>query len=275
VVAVDGADQEAVTPLTRRPYRISERYRVVSSVSTRALSPAILCAESLQIGQCGAGDGQGTWGSGLTSLPDRRASLWAYYDRRAPEYTGGVEGAYRYFRGVGVDVDREALRAELRTVIHQLAQLSPCDFVDVGAGLGVFTSRMPGSGFAIDQSENVLRRLRATVGAVPVIRADATALPLRANAVTRLFAGHLYGHLEPSEAARFLVEARRVADELVILDSGHPPGAPAEAWQTRSLADGSTHTVYKRHLDVDVLLAEVGGDLLFGGDYYVLVRSIA
>jgi hypothetical protein len=98
---------------------------------------------------------------------------------------------------------------------------------------------------------------------------------LRTKAVTRLFAGHLYGHLEPPERGRFLVEARRVADELVILDSGHPPGAPAEEWQTRSLWDGSPHTVYKRHFDIDLLLAEVGGEPLFGGDYYVLVRSIA
>jgi hypothetical protein len=52
----------------------------------------------------------------VTSLPDPRASLWTYYDRRAPEYDGGVEGAYRYFRSLGVDVDLEALRAERRAV---------------------------------------------------------------------------------------------------------------------------------------------------------------
>ena len=28
-----------------------------------------------------------------------------------------------------------------------------------------------------------------------------------------------------------------------------------------------------RHLDIDVLLAEVGGEALFSGRYYVLVRS--
>jgi hypothetical protein len=211
----------------------------------------------------------------VKSLPDRRASLWTYYDRRAPEYDGGVEGAYRYFRSLGVDVDIEALRAERRAVIHALARLRPCAFVDVGAGPGVFTDQLPGTGFAIDQSENALHRLQVKVGDVPAIRADATALPLRANAVPRLFVGHLYGHLEPPERAIFLAEARRVADELVILDSGLPPGARSEERQTRSLADGSTHTVYKRHFDIDVLLAEVGGEPLFGGRYFVLVRSIA
>ena len=182
---------------------------------------------------------------------------------------------YRYFRSLRVDVDLEALRAERRAVTRALARLRPCAFVDVGAGPGVFTGQIPGSGFAIDQSENALHRLQVKVDDVPAMRADATALPLRANALTRLFAGHLYGHLEPPERATFLAEARRVADELVILDSGLPAGARPEEWQTRSLADGSTHTVYKRHFEIDVLLAEVGGELLFGGRYFVLVRSIA
>jgi len=210
----------------------------------------------------------------MTSLPDRRASLWTYYDRRAPEYDGGVDGASRYFRSLGVDVDLHALRDERRAVTRELARLRPCPFVDVGAGPGVFTDQIPGSGFAIDQSENALRRLQAKVDAVPAIRADATALPLRADALTRLFAGHLYGHLEPPERVTFLAEARRVADELVILDSGRPPGVPTEGWQNSGLSDGSTHTVYKRHFDVDALLAEVGGEALFGGSYFVLVRSI-
>src|SRR3954464_3016697 len=108
----------------------------------------------------------------VTSLADRRASLWTYYDRRAPEYDGGVEGAYRYFRSLGVDVDLEGLRAERRAVTRELARLRPCAFVDVGAGTGVFTDQIPGSGFAIDQSENALRRLQAKTGDVRAIRAD-------------------------------------------------------------------------------------------------------
>jgi hypothetical protein len=31
--------------------------------------------------------------------------------------------------------------------------------------------------------------------------------------------------------------------------------------------------VYKRHFEIDVLLEEVGGEALFSGRYYVLVRS--
>jgi hypothetical protein len=106
-----------------------------------------------------------------------------------------------------------------------------------------------------------------------VVRGDATRLPVAAKSVGRVFAGHLYGHLEETDRIAFLTEARRVAHELVILDSGRPSGAPAEEWQTRTLADGTTYTVYKRHFEVDVLLGEVGGEALFSGRYFVLTRS--
>jgi Methyltransferase domain len=208
----------------------------------------------------------------VSSQSDHRASLWTYYDTRAADYDGGVSGAVRYFRDLGVEVTPEAIREERREITRQLARLPPATFVDVGAGPGVFTAQLPGSGFALDQSGRALRRLRAEVAGVPVIQADVTALPLAAKAVTRVFAGHLYGHLEPDERATFVAEVRRVADEVVILDSGLPPGAHAEEWQRRSLPDGTTHTVYK-DFDIETLSAEVDGDPLFGGRYFVLVRS--
>jgi ubiquinone/menaquinone biosynthesis C-methylase UbiE len=176
---------------------------------------------------------------------------------------------------LGVDVDLEALRAELEEVEERLGGLDPVPFLDVGAGPGVFTGIVPGTGFALDQSDAALQRLRTVLAAVPVVCGDATALPVRAKSVIRLFAGHLSGHLEPAEREAFLTEARRVADELVILDSGRPLGAQAEEWQSRRLDDGSTHTVYKRHLTVEELAREIGGEALFGGRYYVLARSVA
>ena len=56
---------------------------------------------------------------------------------------------------------------------------------------------------------------------------------------------------------------------------GRPFGAPDEEWQTRTLADGTSFTVYKRHFEIDVLLDEVGGEALVSGRYFVLVRSTA
>jgi hypothetical protein len=206
--------------------------------------------------------------------PDHRRSLWSYYERRAPNYEGGIRGAQRYFSGLAVDAKPEHIRAELHEVTHQLARLSPVVFLDVGVGPGVFKSLLPGRGFALDQSESALRRLRIEDDGVPVIRGDATILPIADNAVVRVFAGHLYGHLEERERLAFLAEARRVGDELVILDSGRPPGAEAEEWQVREMADGTSYTVYKRHFAIDGLVAEIGGERLFGGQYYVLARSL-
>jgi hypothetical protein len=142
----------------------------------------------------------------LPTSPSRRASLWSYYQRRAPHYAGGVEGAHAYFVGLGVDVDLEALRAELEAVAERLGWLDAVPFLDVGAGPGVFTGIVPGTGFALDQSDAALQRLRTVLADVPVACGDATALPVRAKSVIRLFAGHLYGHLEPPERTAFLTE---------------------------------------------------------------------
>lgn len=179
-----------------------------------------------------------------------------------------MSGTQRYFASLGIDADPEVIRAEREQLSHLLSHLKPTSFVDIGAGPGVFTGLLPGRGFA-------LRRLRGETAGVPVVRGDSSALPLADKAVGRIFAGHLYGHLEEDERLVFLAEARRVADELVILDSGRPPGAKAAEWQTRGLADGTSYTVYKRHFTVDELIVEVGGEPLFSGSYYILVRSMA
>ncbi len=86
----------------------------------------------------------------------RRRSLWSYYERRAPDYEGGIRGTQRYFSGLGVDANPEHIRDELQEVTHQLAQLSPAAFLDVGAGPGVFEPLLRGRGFALDQSKSAL-----------------------------------------------------------------------------------------------------------------------
>ena len=72
----------------------------------------------------------------------RRVSMRTYYDRRAPDYDGGVEGAYRYFLGLGVDVDRDAVRAERDELTRQLLRLSRGVSVDVAA-VAVVTAGSP------------------------------------------------------------------------------------------------------------------------------------
>jgi NAD(P)-dependent dehydrogenase (short-subunit alcohol dehydrogenase family) len=116
---------------------------------------------------------------------------------------GGVEGAHAYFADLGVDVDLEALRAELEEVEERLGGLDPVLFLDVGAGPGVFTGIVPGTGLALDQSDVALQRLRSEVDAVPVVCGDATALPVRSRGVTRLFAGHCTGTWSPRNGRPF------------------------------------------------------------------------
>ena len=100
---------------------------------------------------------------------------------------------------------------------------------------------------------------------------DALALPFADRAFERVVAGHFYGHLVAEARERFLGEARRVGDELVVVDSA---GEPREEWQERRLNDGSRHRIYKRWFTGAALAAELGGgEVLHDGTWFVVVRS--
>jgi hypothetical protein len=201
--------------------------------------------------------------------------MWAYYDRRVAQREPGPESVFTYFRGRGAKADLQAIKTELREVNLRLNELPPRSFLDLGAGpSGAFTHELPGHGFALDQSLAALRRLRVAVPSVALIRADATHVPVSQRVLGRVFISHLYGLLLPDERAALISEASRVGHEIVILDCGRPPGARAEEWQTRTLPDGTEYPIFRRHLDVETLLREVGGDGLFDGQYFVMIRRV-
>jgi ubiquinone/menaquinone biosynthesis C-methylase UbiE len=102
---------------------------------------------------------------------------------------------------------------------------------------------------------------------------DALSLPFGDGAFDRVFTGHFYGHLGPTECRRFLAEARRVAGELVVIDSGARDGVAAEQWQKRTLGDGSRRRVYKRYLSAAELTAEIGGEPVLDGHWFVAARA--
>jgi ubiquinone/menaquinone biosynthesis C-methylase UbiE len=103
---------------------------------------------------------------------------------------------------------------------------------------------------------------------------DALALPFADGAFDRILAGHFYGHLAGDERTAFLAEARRVAGELVVVDTALRPGAQPEQWEERVLNDGSRHRVFKRYLEPGALRDELGGgDVLFAGRWFVAVRA--
>ena len=99
-------------------------------------------------------------------------------------------------------------------------------------------------------------------------------LPFQDGSFDRLFTGHFYGHLEDGAREAFLTEARRLAPELVVVDSAVRPDHEREEWQPRVLNDGSRHQVYKRYFDPDELAAELGGGTVrHANDWFVMVRT--
>jgi demethylmenaquinone methyltransferase/2-methoxy-6-polyprenyl-1,4-benzoquinol methylase len=101
---------------------------------------------------------------------------------------------------------------------------------------------------------------------------DALHLPFADQAFDRILAGHFYGHLPADERRAFLTEARRVAGELIVIDSALRPGLESEQWQERILNDGTRHLVYKRYLRAGQLADELGGQPLLDGTWFVAAR---
>jgi ubiquinone/menaquinone biosynthesis C-methylase UbiE len=124
----------------------------------------------------------------------------------------------------------------------------------------------------LDQSDRMLAIAAERLPQATIVRADALPLPFADAAFDRVFTGHFYGHLRQCDRETFLEEAARVATELVIVDSHERPDHPAEEEQERILNDGSVHHVYKRYFTGAGLAAELGGEVLFDGDWFVMVR---
>ena len=106
------------------------------------------------------------------------------------------------------------------------------------------------------------------------VSGDALALPFEDGSFERVFTGHFYGHLEDEDRERFLAEARRVAPELVVLDSAWRADVEREELQERLLRDGSRWNVYKRYFDPAQLAEELGGGrTVFAGRWFVVVAA--
>jgi ubiquinone/menaquinone biosynthesis C-methylase UbiE len=194
----------------------------------------------------------------------------AYYEARAQEYDDWWLG-----RGLHAERDRPGWFAEVVQLLGAVASLPPARTLDVACGTGFLTRHLHGEVTCFDQSEAMLRTARAQVPwAAAFVQGDALGLPFADGAFERLVTGHFYGHLEPGERERFLVEAHRVADELVVVDSALRDGVRADERQQRALKDGTRWEVYKRYFTPGVLLGELGGgEILHEGTWFVAVRS--
>ena len=193
----------------------------------------------------------------------------AYYDSRAPEYDEWYLGTGRF-----AERDRPGWDEEIEALRRTLEALPPAKTLDVACGTGFLTRHLPGEIVGLDQSESMLEEARRQAPNATYLAGDALSLPFEDDSFERVFTGHFYGHLEEPERERFLREARRVAPELVIVDSAIQPDVPAEEWQERILNDGTRWEVYKRYFTPEKLAAELGGgSTVFAGRWFVAVRS--
>jgi ubiquinone/menaquinone biosynthesis C-methylase UbiE len=195
----------------------------------------------------------------------------AYYDRRAREYDDWVYGT-----GLFADRHRPDWHEERRRLEDSVRGLRPARTLDVACGTGWLTQHLRGEITGLDASEAMLEIAQDRVPEGQFLVGDALALPFEDGSFDRVLTGHFYGHLEEEERVQFLSEARRVARELVVVDSALHDGVEAVEWQERVLNDGSRWEVYKRYFDAEELAGEMGGgEPIFAGRWFVAVRSPA
>ena len=193
----------------------------------------------------------------------------AYYEARAREYDEWYEGLGR-FDGL----ERPHWDDEVRELEQVVASLLPARTLDVACGTGFLTRHLRGEIVGLDQSESMLAIAAERVPDVEFVRGDALDLPVEDGSFERVFTGHFYGHLEDGDRGRFLAEARRVARELVVVDSAIRPDREEEAHQARFLNDGSRWQIYKRYFTGEGLAQELGGgEVLHDGRRFVAVSA--
>ena len=194
-----------------------------------------------------------------------------YFERLAPTYD---DWWTRTGRMAGTEGIRPGWREEVDALRATIEALEPARTLDVGCGTGFLTRSLRGRVVGLDASAAMLDIACRQAPDAIFVQGSALSLPFPDLSFDRLFASHVYGHLDGDERRRFLQEARRVAAELVIVDTAPMQGFPDGSVQLRGLADGSRWKVFKQPFTAARLLAELGhGDVLHEGDYFVMVRS--
>ena len=195
----------------------------------------------------------------------------AYYDARAQEYDDWYLG-----QGLYADRERPGWEVELAGLVDAIHELPAGRTLDVACGTGFLTRHLQGDIVGLDASGRMLAIAAERVPDGEFVVGDALELPFADGEFDRLFTGHFYGHLEDEERRRFLAEVRRVATELVVVDSSISHSPVDEELQPRLLKDGSRWEVYKRYFTGEGLADELGGgETLFEGHWFVVVRSPA
>ena len=198
----------------------------------------------------------------------RDAATAAYYERRAEEYDEWYLGQGRFAK-----LKPPTWHEEVARLVDLVGGLPAARTLDVACGSGFLTRHLRGFTVALDRSPSMVALARSRLSTGMAIVGDALALPFPDGAFERVLTGHFYGHLSLDERRAFLAEARRVADELIVIDTAIRPGVEPEQWQERVLKDGSRHRVYKRYLTSNQLAEELSGATLFEGRSFVAART--
>ncbi|GLY16062.1 hypothetical protein Kisp01_30770 [Kineosporia sp. NBRC 101677] len=199
----------------------------------------------------------------------RDAATAAYYQKRAREYDDWYTGEGRF-----ASRNRPGWREEVIRLVEFVSGLPAARTLDIACGSGFLTRHLAGMVVALDQSPAMVALTQSRLPEGVAMTGDALNLPFADGAFNRVVTGHFYGHLPEDEREMFLAQARRVAPELIVIDSALRPGLPESRTEERVLNDGSRHQVYKRFLSPRQLTAEIGGEVLFTGTWFVVARSV-
>jgi demethylmenaquinone methyltransferase/2-methoxy-6-polyprenyl-1,4-benzoquinol methylase len=192
----------------------------------------------------------------------------AYYDTRAPEYDDWYLGT-----GLFADRDRPGWDAELAELAAVIETLPPGRTLDVACGTGFLTRHLRGAVVGLDQSMRMLDEAARQAPNASFVQGDGLVLPFPNESFSRIVTSHFYGHLRKPEREAFLSETRRVAGELVVVDSSRADSDLDDDVQERVLNDGTRWEVYKRWFTGASLAAELGGgDVLHDGRWFVVAR---
>jgi ubiquinone/menaquinone biosynthesis C-methylase UbiE len=156
------------------------------------------------------------------------AATGAYYDQRAAEYDEWYTGQGRF-----AERDRPGWEAELDQVVNLVRGLAVARSLDVACGTGFLTRHLHGFVVGLDQSPSMVAIAQSRLPDGLAIVGNGLRLMVADHAFDRVLTGHFYGHLPAGERTTFLDEARRVAGELIVIDSARRPGQAAEQWQER------------------------------------------
>jgi ubiquinone/menaquinone biosynthesis C-methylase UbiE len=188
-----------------------------------------------------------------------------YYNERAREFDD-------WYLGLGQHelTSRPGWTEELQALQDLIASWRFLAPLDIACGTGFLTRNFTHAVTGIDQSHAMLTIARTVVRPGKFVQGDALKLPFRAQQFDGALIAHFYGHLLADDRAAFLSEARRVARDLIFIDSALRPGVAAESIQERVLKNGSRHRVYKRYFTPEMLSGETGAtEILHAGTWFV------